>query len=77
MDKNWFVAMVDSWVFCCATASNNNCKSCITEKYESLNLYFFGKCMLAVSQPSFDLGNIGNMDESSIYVDCPSAYTYI
>ena len=32
--------------------------------------------MLAANQPNFDLGNIGYMDESSIYVDCPSAYTY-
>ena len=37
---------------------------------------FFGKCMLTVNQPNYDLGNIGNMDESSIYVDCPSACTY-
>ena len=26
--------------------------------------------MLAANQPNFDLGNLGNMDKSSIYVDC-------
>ena len=37
---------------------------------------FFGKCILSVNQENFDLGSIGNMDESSIYIDCPSACTY-
>ena len=32
--------------------------------------------MLTVNQPNFDLGNIRNMNQSSIYVDCPSACTY-
>ena len=32
--------------------------------------------MLTVNQENFDLGSIGNMDESSIYIDCPSACTY-
>ena len=32
--------------------------------------------MLSFNQENFDLESILNMDESSIYIDCPSACTY-